>query len=84
MRTSTNKEVARSKAHAMDEAYNELETMEGEGKIYRIAKARKKATKDFTQIRQIKDGHVIWEQEKIKDRRKSYFEMLLNECRMKV
>ena len=42
---AANKEVARSKAHAMDEAYKELETMEGEGKIYRIAKARKKGDK---------------------------------------
>ena len=43
-----------------------------------IAKARNKATK---QIGQIKDGHgvVIREREKIKDRWKSYFGMLLNE-----
>ena len=74
------KEVARSKAHVMDEIYKGLETTEGEGKIYRIAKSRNKATKDFTQIRQIKDGHeiVIWEQ-KINDRWKGYFEILLNE-----
>ena len=52
-----------------------------EGKLYRIAKARNKATKDFTQTRQINGGHgvVIWEQEKIKGRWKSYFEMLLDE-----
>ena len=31
------KEIARSKAHAMDEVYKELETPEGERKIYRIA-----------------------------------------------
>ena len=42
------KEVARSKAHAMDEVCKELETQEGERKIYRIAKARDKSTKDFT------------------------------------
>ena len=65
----------------MDEAYEELETTEGEGKIYRIAKAHSKATKDFTQIRQVEDGDVvvIWEREKIKDRWKGYFEMLLDE-----
>ena len=33
------KEVARSKAHAMDEVYNELDTPEGERKIHRIEKA---------------------------------------------
>ena len=37
------KEVAISKAHAMDEVFNELETPEGERKIYRIAKARDKS-----------------------------------------
>ena len=42
-----NKGVARSKAHAMDEVYKELETKEGERKIYRIAKARDKSAKRF-------------------------------------
>ena len=42
--------------------YQELETQEGERKIHRIAKARDKSAKDFTQIRQIKDeqGVVLW------------------------
>ena len=44
------KEVARSKAHAMDEVYKELETPEGERKIFRIAKTRDKSAKYFTQI----------------------------------
>ena len=57
------KETARSKAHAMDEVYTELETPEGERKVYRIAKARHKSATNFTQIRQIKDeqGVVLWE-----------------------
>ena len=47
----------------MDEVYKKLETPEGERKIYRIAKARDKSAKDFTQIRQIKveQGVVLWE-----------------------
>ena len=75
------KEVARSKAHAMDEVYKELETPEGERKIYRIAKARDKSAKDFTQIRQIKDeqGVVLWEHDKIIERWKGYYGNLLNE-----
>ena len=54
----------------MDDIYKELETTEGEGQIYRIAKSRNKVTNDFTQIIQLKDGHrvVTWEQAKIKDR----------------
>ena len=75
------KEVARSKAHAMDEVYKELETREGERKIYIIAKARDKSAKDFTQIRQIKDeqGVVLWEHDKIIERWKGYYGNLLNE-----
>ena len=47
------KTVARSKAHAMDDVYKELETPEGERKIYRIANALDKSDKGFSQIRQI-------------------------------
>ena len=75
-----NKEVVRAKAHAMDEVYNELETPEGERKIYRIEKGRVKSAKDFTQIRQIKDeqGVVLWEHDKIIERLR-YYGKLLNE-----
>ena len=64
------KEVARPKAHAMDEVFKELETPEGERKIYRIAKARDKSAKDFMQIRHIKDeqGVVLWEHDQIIER----------------
>ena len=75
------KEVARSKAHAMDEVYKELETPKGVRKIYIIAKARDKSAKDFTQIRQIKDGQgvVLWEHDQIIERWKGCFGKLLNE-----
>ena len=65
----------------MDEVYKELETPEGERKIYRIAKARDKFAKDFTQIRQITDeqGVVLWEHDQISERWKGYYGKLLNE-----
>ena len=72
------KEVARSKAHAMDEVYKELETPEGERKIYTIAKARDKSAKDFTQIKD-EQGVVLWEHDKIIERWKGYYGNLLNE-----
>ena len=40
------KAVAVAKAEAASELYEELETVEGQKKIYRIAKYRNKATKD--------------------------------------
>ena len=65
----------------MDEVFKELETPEGERKIYRIAKARDKSAKDFTKIRQIKDeqGVVLWKYDKIIERWKGYYGKLLNE-----
>nr|XP_027212618.1 uncharacterized protein LOC113805759 [Penaeus vannamei] len=73
--------VARAKPIALDETYKELEEKGEERKALRIAKAQDKATKDYTQIRQIKDGEgmVLNEEEKIRDRWKSYFKSLLNE-----
>ena len=43
----------------MNELYEELETPEGERKIFRIAKARDKATKDFSHMKQIKNEHGV-------------------------
>ena len=65
----------------MDEVSKELETLEGERNIYRIAKARDKYPKKFTQIRQIKDeqGVVLWAHDTIIERWKGYFGKLLNE-----
>ena len=75
------KQLARSKAHAMDEVFRELETQEGERNIYRIAKARDKSAKEFTNINQGKDeqGVVLWEHGKITERWKGYYGKLLNE-----
>ena len=73
--------VATAKAQSLDELYDELETQEGQRKIFRMAKARDKATKDFTQIKQVKDEHgvVLRDQDKIRERWKEYFNTLLNE-----
>ena len=59
----------------MDELYEELETPEGERKIYRIAKA-----KDFTKNNQIKDEQrlVLRDLDRIVGRWKGYFDRLLN------
>ena len=56
-------------------------TQEGEEKIFRIAKACDKATKDLTQIKQMKDqeGSVLTDENQIRERWKVYFETLLNE-----
>ena len=53
------KAVATTKALAINELYEELETPEGERKIFRLAKARDKATKDFSHMKQIKNEHGV-------------------------
>ena len=73
--------MAQAKAQAVNNIYEELETPSGEKKIYKLAKRRNKATKDLTQIKQIKDeeGRILSEETDIKNRWKVYFEKLLNE-----
>ena len=50
------KAVIEAKAKSFDIMYKELHTQEGQKKICKIAKSCDEATKDFTHIKQIKDG----------------------------
>ncbi|XP_068241074.1 uncharacterized protein [Palaemon carinicauda] len=70
-----------TKTETLNEVYKEMYATEVEKKISRIAKARDAASKDLTQIRQIKDsnGIVLEEENEIKRRWQTYFEGLLNE-----
>ena len=78
---AANKAVATNKALAMNELYEELETPEGERKLFRIAKARDKASKDFSHMKQIKNEHgvILRNLDMIIGRWKGYFDKLLNE-----
>ena len=55
--------------------------MEGQKKIYRIAKYRNKVKKDISHVKQVKDGSgaVLMDEETVRERWKEYFENLLNE-----
>ena len=66
----------------MNELYDELETPEGERKIFTIAKARYKATKHFNHIKHIKKEHgvVLRDLYIIIGRWKGHSDKLLNEC----
>ena len=68
-------------AKAASGLYEELEMVEGQKKICRIAKYRNKATKDISQVKQIKDGSgaVLRDEGRVRERWKDYFENLLNE-----
>ena len=73
--------VVVARAEAASELYEELETVGGQKKIYRIAKYRNKATKDISHVKQMKDGSgaVLRDEERVTERWKDYFENLLNE-----
>ena len=62
--------IAKSKAIAIDELYEKLETAEDQNSIHSIAKSRDKFSKDFTHIREIKDknGRILY---------RSYMERIL-------
>ncbi|KAK3856231.1 hypothetical protein Pcinc_037429 [Petrolisthes cinctipes] len=49
------KAVAQARAAALQDMYEELETKEGQKRIFKLAKERNRSTKDLTSIRQIKD-----------------------------
>ncbi|XP_037772666.1 uncharacterized protein LOC119568277 [Penaeus monodon] len=64
-----------------DELYEDLDSKEGQGKVFQLAKTRNKSTKDIVHIKQMKDenGNIIrTEQGNIK-RWEEYFSKLLNE-----
>ena len=65
----------------MNELNEELNPPEGEIKILRNAKARDKATKDFSIIKQIQTEHgvVLRDLDTIIGRCKCYFDKVLNE-----
>ena len=72
--------VARAKNEAAQRIYDELNTKEGEAKIYKIAKARQRSRQDKQAVNIIKgmDGKILTEEEDIRERWKAYFEDLLN------
>ena len=73
--------VSIAKSEAYENLYEELDTKEGQQGVYKLAKKRKKSTKDITHITQIKDerGVVIRKERDILMKWKDYFEKWLHE-----
>ena len=76
----TRKSVAKAKSISVHHLYEELNTKEGEAKIYKIAKTRQRKRMDKQAVNMIKDnnGKILTDEEAIKDRWNSYFDELLN------
>ncbi|EYC38363.1 hypothetical protein Y032_0722g1834 [Ancylostoma ceylanicum] len=51
----TKAEVAKAKNAAMDEFYEKLDGSQGEKPVFRLAKARHKASLDLSEVKAVKD-----------------------------
>ncbi|EYC46334.1 hypothetical protein Y032_0401g787 [Ancylostoma ceylanicum] len=73
--------VARAKNAAMDDLYDKLESSQAEKYVYRLAKARHRASLDVTEVRAVKseEGDVLRDPMAVKERWRAYFAHLLNE-----
>ena len=74
------------KAEAIEGLYDQLETVEGQQDIYRIAAARDRSGKDICQIRNVKSatGEVSKKDDEIKERWGQYFKLLMNKENQRV
>ena len=81
VRKEVKREVAKVKNDMYEELYQRLETKEGEMELFKITKQRDRQGKDVHQARVIKnkDGEVLVEKQKVKQRWKEYFDNLLNQ-----
>ena len=78
--------VARVKAEAIEGLYDQLETVEGQQYIYRIAAARDQSGKDICQIRIVKSatGEGLMKDDESKKRWGQYFNILMNKENQRV
>uniref|UniRef100_A0A914WJ69 Reverse transcriptase domain-containing protein n=1 Tax=Plectus sambesii TaxID=2011161 RepID=A0A914WJ69_9BILA len=79
-KTNTKAAVAKARHKACNNLYKQLNTQEGAAAIYRIARARKRATEDITIVKTIKDcnGKPLQDNKEVKERWSEYFSSLLN------
>jgi thymidylate kinase len=63
------------------ELYRKLDTKEDKNNVYNMDKLREKKTRDFNQVKYIKDdtGRLLVMDDEIKNRLREYFDKLFNE-----
>ena len=72
--------VGEAKGRAFEGLYQRLNTKEGEKDIYRMARARDRKTRDFNQVKCIKDEReqLLVKEDEIRHRWQEYFDKLFN------
>jgi hypothetical protein len=80
-RRNTKKFVSESRGQAYAELYRKLDTKEGENDVYKMAKLRERKTKNFNQVKCIKDetDRLLVKNDEIKNRWREYFDKLFND-----
>jgi hypothetical protein len=73
--------VSEARGQAYTELYRKLDTKEGENDVYKMAKLRGSKTRDFNQVKCIKDeaDRLLVKDEEIKNRLREYFDKLFND-----
>ena len=79
-RRNAKKVVSEARDQAYTELYRKLDTKEGENDVYKMAKLRERKTKDFNQVKYIKDkaDRLLVKDGEIKNRWRAYFDKLFN------
>jgi hypothetical protein len=77
--------VSEARDQTYMELYRKLDTKDGENDVYKMTKLRERKTKDFNQVKCIKDeaDRLLVKDEEIKNRWIEYFDKLFNDEREK-
>jgi hypothetical protein len=73
--------VSEARGKPYTELYQKLDTKEGKNDVYKMAKLRERKTRDFHQVKCIKDetDRLLVKDEEIKKRWRAYFDKLFND-----
>jgi hypothetical protein len=73
--------VSEARGQAYAELYQKLDTKEGENIVYKMVKLRERKTRDFNQVKCIKDevDRFLVKDDEIKNRWREYFDKLFND-----
>jgi hypothetical protein len=73
--------VSEARGQTYTELYRKLDTKDGKNDVYNMAKLRERKTRDFHQVKCIKDevDKLLVKDEEIKNRWRAYFDKLFND-----
>jgi hypothetical protein len=80
-RRNTKKAVSEVRGQTYTELYRKLDTKKGENDVYKMAKLRERKTREFNQVKCIKNeaDRLLMKDKEIKNRWREYFDKLFND-----